>query len=145
MNDGERGFFTMDMFFALLILVATSTVLLNFAQGAQPTVERTIRFQRKEMALEKLATGINTVYSNGPSFRIENLTIDFPNNMNGREYYIKNIQDDRIIKIDGSESIVTSHIIPKNVYIEDNIVIDDDIDIFLDIYWEDENIVVEKN
>lgn len=123
---GRRGSFSIDAFFALLLLLTASTMLLNAAQGGGQIANKNVATQEADLTAEKLAAAINTVYANDPSFELcielpdnirvinedyvasyENYTISL--DLNSREIFIADLEG-------VSSEVVRVPIIPQNIY-----------------------------
>jgi len=144
--DEEKGYFSIDAVFALLILVAVSSTFLVGARQSRVMARETSTQIEQKMALEKIAAGVNKVYANG--YRDDEnfeLKLDMKENIlkNNQRIqvdvkegflYVKNLDDNSISPIKAS-------IIPLNV---ENFSLDsDDMSKKLRIFWGKENIRIE--
>ncbi|KXB00103.1 hypothetical protein AKJ42_01660 [candidate division MSBL1 archaeon SCGC-AAA261C02] len=153
MLSSERGFFSIDAFFALLLLLTVSGAVLNAAQGSQQIASEASATQEADMVVEKLAATINTVYANGSPFKLrvelpdtirmigeeyveshENYTISL--DLENREVYIKNLEG-------VSSEVARASIIPHNLY--DFELGPENLSKTIHVYWEDENIRVSSH
>ncbi len=118
--DDEKGYFSIDAVFAVLILVAVSSTFITGARQNKAMAKETSAQIEQKMALEKIAGGINKVYANGygegKTFEMkmdvkENILEDNQRimvNTENRFLYIKDLAD-------GSISPIKANIIPSNI------------------------------
>jgi hypothetical protein len=83
MRTENRGFFSIDAMFAVTLLIIVSTSFLNLYEGRKVSAELMGARLEAKMVGEKFAATINTVYANGPNFK---LYVDLPENI-GRYFY----------------------------------------------------------
>lgn len=117
MFSEERGFFSIDAFFAFLLLITVFTSLMTVAQENRETAKETARLYIKDMSAEKLAAAIDTVYAGGSPLE---LTFYLPENALGEDYTMSLNPENRLVIVENSESglskaIAKAHIMPKNV------------------------------
>ncbi|KXB06599.1 hypothetical protein AKJ52_01950 [candidate division MSBL1 archaeon SCGC-AAA382C18] len=114
----ERGFFSLDGLFAMILLLLIVGNFVNIYQGRSEMVEDTRKRLEGKMINEKLAGAINTVYATGKPLT---LNIDLEENILGEEYTIdfNNNSRDTLIKISGkTKSLATSDVIPENIQLK---------------------------
>ncbi len=137
LNVGERGFFSLDGLFAMILLLLVVGTFINIYQGRSEMVENTRQRLEGKMINEKLAGAINTVYATGKPLT---LNIDLQENILGKKYvinYEKNSRD-TLIKISGKgKSLAKSDVAPENVQISSL-----DLSEKVRIYWENSKIWV---
>lgn len=112
----DRGFFSVDAFFALLLLITVTSGLLTVAQETKQGTQEIARLHEQDMSAEKLAAAINTVYAKGSSLE---LRFSLPENTLGEKYSLYINSENRIIIVENSKNGLTSpiakaHIIPSN-------------------------------
>ena len=118
--DNEKGYFSIDAVFAVLILVAVSSTFVTGARRNKAMAKETSAQIEQKMALEKIAGGIDKVYANGygddKTFEMkmdvkENILEDNQEimvNTKERFLYIKDSADSSI-------SPIKANIVPSNI------------------------------
>lgn len=86
MRNDRKGFFSIDAFFALVLLVTVSGALLSAAEYRERAAIQISSMQEANMTMEKLAATINTVYANGSDFE---LRIDLPSQVGSCNYTVR--------------------------------------------------------
>lgn len=141
MSLEERGFFSIDAFFALVLLITISGMLLSAAQGSEQIARETTQLQEADMIVEKLAGAINTVYTNGSSFELQ---VDLPDNIVGENYTVSFNRENREVYIKDlegvSSDVARASIIPNNLY--DFELNRENLENTIRVYWPDDNIGV---
>ncbi|MFB6215360.1 MAG: hypothetical protein ABEJ72_00080, partial [Candidatus Aenigmatarchaeota archaeon] len=140
-DDGERGFFTMDVMIAMMLLLTISVSLLQLSSAREETARATSAEMKAKLIAEKLAASVNSVYANGENVRLkvgipDNLTSSFEN------YEIEKFnRDNRRIKITWGEQKYSAkaHVVSRQVEIR---IENKSKPVF--VYWENENVVVEN-
>lgn len=138
----DRGFFTIDAFFALILLVTISGVLLNAFEGREQAANRVSAAQEADMACEKLAAAINTVYANGSNFE---LRLDLPPEVRGYSYTITVDNHQRAVTAENSDvgitpSVAKAAIVCKSI---ENVALDfDNLSRTIRVYWLDNQVRV---
>ncbi|MEA1904893.1 MAG: hypothetical protein U9M97_03325 [Candidatus Hadarchaeota archaeon] len=117
MRLDDKGFFSIDALFALILLVTVSSVLLSASESRTEAVEWVSAAHEADMVAEKLAAVIDTVYANGPTFE---LYLDIPATIVGFDYTVSFDSDNREVLIEVPDADVTSSIArasvaPRNV------------------------------
>ncbi len=121
----KKGFFSIDAFFALLLLITVATSLITISQRNNDMAEETSKVVIKDMTAEKLAGVINSVYANGARLkRSENdyfsITVILPENILGENYTLYLDKENRTIVVENSEGglkkpIGKASIVPNNI------------------------------
>lgn len=117
MLSDDRGFFSVDAFFALLLLITVASGLLTLAQESKESAQEIARLYKQDMSAEKLAAAINTVYAKGSPLE---LRFTLPENTLGEKYSLYVSSENRIIIVENSQNglslpIAKAHIIPTNL------------------------------
>lgn len=117
MFSDDRGFFSVDAFFALLLLITVASGLLTIAQESKERSQDIARLYEQDMSAEKLAAAINTVYAKGSSLE---LRINLAENALGENYSLRLDTKNHMIIVENSQNGLSSpigkaHIIPINL------------------------------
>lgn len=70
MGFDRSGFFSIDVLFAVTLLLLVSTSFLNIYEGRKQAAELMGARLEARLVGEKLAAAINTVYASGPNFEL---------------------------------------------------------------------------
>lgn len=116
----DKGFFSIDALFAIILLVTISGVLLSASESRTEAVEWMSAAHEADMVAEKLAAVIDTVYANGASGPNFELYLDLPATVVDFDYTVSFDSDNREVLVDVPDADVTSSIarasvVPRNV------------------------------
>lgn len=146
----RRGFFSIDAFFALLLVITVATSLMTVSQRNKEAARETSGAIMQDMVAEELAAGINSVYANGSGLKIgegDNLGIyiSLPDNILGENYTLSLNEENRLIVAENSkaglqEPIATASIIPHNIH--DFVLKPENLSHRIRIFWEENKIRV---
>lgn len=150
-STDENGFFSIDAFFAILLLIMVATSLITASQRKNRAAQETSKVFMKDMTAEKLAGIINTVYANGSGLRRKEnnyfgVTISLSENILGENYTIS-LSENRTIIVENSkagleEPIGKASIAPNNV---DNFVLHpENLSSKIRIFWDNNIVEVES-
>lgn len=131
MRAEKRGFFSIDALFAVTLLLAITTSFLNLYEGRKAGVELTGARLEAKMVGEKLAAVINTVYANGPKFR---LYVNLPENIGKYYYQITFDNDTRQVYVENSAwGTVGAGVVCNNV--QNFVLMHENLENSLLVYW----------
>ena len=99
MRSEKRGFFSIDAFFALMLLLVVTASFLNVYQGRKSSAETTDARLNAKVIGERLASAINATYAGGPSFE---LRVNLPENLKAHQYRITFDNASRQISVENS-------------------------------------------
>ena len=99
MMIGKRGFFSIDAFFALTLLLVVSASFLNVYQGREVLAETANDRLNAKIVAEELASAINATYAGGPSFEFRANLLE---NLGGHTYRIVFDNSSRQISVESS-------------------------------------------
>ncbi|MBS3815900.1 MAG: hypothetical protein KGY45_05005 [Hadesarchaea archaeon] len=147
----KKGFFSVDAFFALLLLLTVSAMLLNAAQTSNQVASQTSATQKADLIVEKFAGAINSVYANGQASELRIDLIDNIELIEGNyvlnqdnNYKVSLDLDERVIFIENhkkvSSDVAKAPIIPQNIH--DFELSPENLSRTIRIYWDNENIRV---
>ena len=116
----RRGFFSIDVLFAVTLLLMVSGALLNLYEGRSQAVAWIGASGEAKMACEKLAAAINTVYADGPA---SELYLRLPATIDNHAYTISYDSTHRqiIAEVPGvgvTESTSKAAVACKNIVLE---------------------------
>lgn len=95
-RPGERGFFSIDALFAIILLLLTLATLVNLYHGRRNMVEGTREGLEGEMIAQKLARAINVVYAAGEPLT---LNLHLSENIAGKDYTVQFDENAREISV----------------------------------------------
>ena len=132
----NKGFFSIDALLALMLLLMVSTSFLNLYEKRKRSAESIGTNLEAKMVGDKLAAAIDTVYVNGPNFR---LSLELPENVGAFSYRIRSDNLARLIIIENPNcEPVKALLICKNFK---NFVLDrENLGKRIQIFWENSQI-----
>ncbi|KXA91243.1 hypothetical protein AKJ57_01885 [candidate division MSBL1 archaeon SCGC-AAA259A05] len=92
----EKGFFSIDALFAIILLLLTLTTLVNLYSGRRSMARETRERLEGEIIAQKLAGAINIVHASGNPLT---LNLHLTENIIGRDYTVQFDEDAREILI----------------------------------------------
>jgi hypothetical protein len=98
-RSDDRGLFSVDVMFALLLATSIALSFLNVYGGRSQAAELMGARLEAKLVGEKLAAAINAVYAGGENFE---LFVALPENLNGYSYLITFIGAERQISVENS-------------------------------------------
>lgn len=148
----ENGFFSIDAFFAILLVTMVAGSLLTVTHNSREAARETAGVVRKDMIAEKLAGVINSVYANGSKLKLgENdsleICISLPDNILGEDYTLLLNQENRVIFAENSkaglkEPIATASVVPNNI--QSFVLRPENLSRRIRIFWENDRIKVKS-
>lgn len=136
----ERGFFSIDAVFAVMLLLMVSASFLNIYEGRnQAAGLMGARLEARSVG-EKLAATINTVYANGSNFE---LCVDLPSKIGSYFYQISFDDTMRQILVENSAwGAVSVTVVCKNV--ENFVLGQENLGNTILVHWVGDNVEVTK-
>jgi hypothetical protein len=95
----KRGFFSIDAFFALTLLLAVTASFLNIYHGRRATADIVDAKIKAKAIGERLASAMNATYACGPGFELH---INLPENLGKHSYRITFDNTARQISVENS-------------------------------------------
>lgn len=115
-SSERKGFFSIDAFFALMLLLTISMMLLGLANERKEAAKTSSASQEADIIAEKLAASVNSVYANGENIE---LRISLPSTIENESYEVDFDPDNRRVKVSSpfmeSPSYAAAPVAPKNV------------------------------
>ena len=117
MRKCQRGFFSIDAFFAVMLLVTISGILLSSAETTELSASWIGATQEAKMVTERMAAMIDITYSSGNGFEI---TFDMPTQVCRYNYVLRVDNHQKAITIENLDynidpSIIKSRIVCNNI------------------------------
>ncbi|TEU15623.1 MAG: hypothetical protein E3I12_00065 [Hadesarchaea archaeon] len=136
----ERGFFSIDALFAVMLLLMISSSFLHVYEGRRGAAELMSARLEAKIVGEKLAAVINTVYTNGSNFEID---VDLPQKIGSYFYNIEFDNTTRQVVVENSAwGTVGVGVVCKNVW--DFVLERENLENTIRVHWV-ENIVMVVN
>lgn len=136
MRSERRGFFSIDAFFALTLLLMISASFMNIYEGRKRSTGLMDDRLEAKIIGEELASAINTTYAGGTGFE---LCVNLPENIGSHSYRIILDNTKRQIFVENSEwGVVRVGIACKNV--ENFVLGPENLKRAIRVYWKENQI-----
>jgi len=106
----SRGIVTVDLIFATLLIIIVAGSIITIASGRMDTASQTEELGKARITSENIAEAVNKVYSGGTG---HSATINLPDTINDKNYYITVNSSGVYVKVDGM--IGKAYIAPKKI------------------------------
>lgn len=127
----NRGFFSIDAMFAVMLVLLVSVSFMNMYEGRKQAAEVMGARLEAKLAGEKLAAAINTVYANGSNFE---LRVNLPENIGSYFYQIIFDNTTRQISVENSAwGAVTVVVVSENI--RNFVLAQDNLENTIRVYW----------